>query len=74
MTQTVVVRVDDELKKKLKTYNVHVSMVVRSALAEEVEKRETEELISSLRQAKKSLSKVPDEEMIGAVREARESR
>jgi len=39
MTGTVVVRVDEELKRKAKAYNVNISEVVRSALRDEVEKR-----------------------------------
>ena len=40
MTGTVVVRVDDELKKKAKAYNLNISEVVRSALKDEIRKRE----------------------------------
>jgi len=45
-----------------------------SALVEEVQRKEKEERVSSLRKAKKSLSKVPDGEIISAVRETREVR
>ena len=64
MTETVVVRVDEELKRKAKTYNVNISEVVRSALRDEVQKRERRELISALERAKKALSKVPDLSLI----------
>ena len=74
MTTTVVVRVDDGLKRKIKAYNVNISEVVRSALKEEVQKRETRELVSSLERAKKALSKVPDEEIVKAIRETRDER
>jgi antitoxin CcdA len=74
MTGTVVVRVDEELKRKAKAYNVNISEVVRSALRDEVQRREREELISALEQAKKALSKVPDEEIIRAVSETRDTR
>ena len=74
MTGTVVVRVDPELKRKAKAYNVNISEVVRSALRDEVQRREREELISALERAKKALSKVPDEEMIKAIRETRDTR
>ena len=43
MTDTVVVRVDSELKRKAKAYDVNISEVVRSALREEVQKREKRE-------------------------------
>ena len=74
MTETVVVRVDEELKKKAKAYNVNISEVVRSALRDEVQKRERSELISALKRAKKALSKVPDEEIVTAIRETRDDR
>ncbi len=74
MTGTVVVRVDEELKKKAKAYNVNISELVRSALRDEVQKRERRELISALGRAKKALSKVSDNEIIKAVRETREDR
>jgi post-segregation antitoxin (ccd killing protein) len=74
MTETVVVRVDEELKRKAKTYNVNISEVVRSALRDEVQKREREELISALERAKEALSKVPDDEIVKAIRETRDNR
>ncbi len=74
MTETVVVRVDEELKKKAKAYNVNISEVVRSALREEVRKRERRDLISALERAKKVLSKVSDDEIVMAIREARDNR
>jgi len=74
MTETVVVRVDEELKRKAKAYNVNISEVVRSALRDEVQKRERRELISALERAKKVLSKVPDEDIVKAIRETRDER
>jgi antitoxin CcdA len=74
MTETVVVRVDEELKRKAKAYNVNISEVVRSALRDEVQKRERRELISALERAKKALSKVPDEDIVKAIRETRDER
>jgi antitoxin CcdA len=74
MTKTVAVRLDEELKRKAKFYNVNISEVVRSALRDEIARRERSALISSLEQAKRALSRVPDEEIIKAVREARDSR
>ncbi|MGA2199243.1 MAG: type II toxin-antitoxin system CcdA family antitoxin [Nitrososphaerales archaeon] len=74
MTETVVVRVDSELKKKAKAYDVNISEVVRSALRDEVQKREKRELIASLERARVALSRVPDEEIIRTVRETRDNR
>ena len=74
MTGTVIVRVDDELKKKAKAYNLNISEVVRSALKDEIRKRERRNLISALEQAKKALSKVPDDELVKAIRQTRDDR
>ena len=74
MTGTVIVRVDDELKKKAKAYNLNISEVVRSALKDEILKRERIHLISALEQAKKALSKVPDDELVKAIRQTRDDR
>jgi post-segregation antitoxin (ccd killing protein) len=73
MTDTVVVRVDSELKRKAKAYDVNISEVVRSALRDEVQKREKRELIASLERARVALSRVPDEEIIRTVRETRDN-
>jgi Arc/MetJ-type ribon-helix-helix transcriptional regulator len=53
---------------------VNISEVVRSALRDEVQKRERRELISALERAKKALSKVPDDEIVKAFRETRDNR
>jgi antitoxin CcdA len=74
MTGTVVVRVDEELKRKAKAYNLNISEVVRSALRDEIEKRERRDLISALDRAKRALSSVPDEKIVETVRETRDDR
>jgi len=74
MTETVVVRVAGELKRKARAYNLNISEVVRSALREEIEKRERQDLIASLGRAKKALSKLSDEAIVKAVRETRDER
>jgi len=74
MTETVVVRVDRELKRKAHAYNLNISEVVRSALRDEIERREREDLVASLGRAKKALSKVSDEDIVRAVRETRDER
>jgi len=74
MTETVVVRVDRELKRKAHAYNLNISEVVRSALRDEIERRERQDLVASLGRAKKALSKVSDEDIVKAVRETRDER
>ncbi|HUH99558.1 MAG TPA: type II toxin-antitoxin system CcdA family antitoxin [Nitrososphaerales archaeon] len=74
MTKTVVVRVDEELKRKAKAYNLNISEVVRSALRDEVERRERKDLVSALERARKALSKVQDEKIVKTIRETRDER
>jgi post-segregation antitoxin (ccd killing protein) len=72
MTRTVVVRVDEELKRKAKAYNLNISEVVRAALRDEIEKRERRDLISALGRAKGALSSIPDERIVEMIREMRD--
>ncbi|MDW8033980.1 MAG: type II toxin-antitoxin system CcdA family antitoxin [Nitrososphaerota archaeon] len=74
MSEIVTVRVNKELKRKIKEFNINVSEVVRKALEEEVEKREKEALLKSLAEAKRVLSKLSDEDIIQAIRSSREER
>ncbi|MEM0093348.1 MAG: type II toxin-antitoxin system CcdA family antitoxin [Thermofilum sp.] len=74
MTEIITVRLSRELKRKVKELNINVSEVVRRALEEEVERRERELLVKSLAEARRTLSKLSDEEIIQAVRASREER
>lgn len=74
MTEIITVRLSKELKRRVKELNINVSEVVRRALEEEVEKRERELLVKSLAEARRTLSKLSDEEIIQAVRTSREGR
>jgi ribosomal protein S20 len=49
-----------------------VSETVRKALNEQIEEKEQEELRAALREAGKILRKIPEKEIIRAVRESRE--
>jgi post-segregation antitoxin (ccd killing protein) len=74
MTEIVTVRVKKSLKDKARKYNISVSKIVRAALENEVRKREEEELTQALSDIKAILQKVPDEEIVKAVRESRDQR
>ncbi|WP_054853203.1 type II toxin-antitoxin system CcdA family antitoxin [Vulcanisaeta distributa] len=65
---TVSAKVRRELWEKLRRYNIPISDVIRRALEEEVRKAEEEELAKLLDEAGQILSKVPDEEIVRAVR------
>ena len=74
MTEVVTVRVNKSLKEKARKYKINVSKAVRDALEEEIRKREEEELAQALTDIKTILQKIPDEEIVKAVRESRDQR
>lgn len=74
MTELVSVRVDKETKALISKFGINVSETVRKALQEEIKRRSEEELARSLRNAKTILSKVPDQDIVRAVRESRDQR
>ena len=74
MTEIVTVRVKKSLKEKARKYKVDVSKTVRAALEDEIKKREEEELSRALSDIKTILQKIPDEEIVKAIRESRDQR
>ncbi len=74
MTEIVTVRVKKSLKEKARKYKIDVSKTVRAALEDEIRKREKEELAQALSDIKTILQKIPDEEIVKAVRESRDQR
>ena len=74
MTEMVTVRVEKSLKEKARKYKVDVSKTLRSALEAEIRKREEEELIQALSDIKTILQKIPDDEIVKAIRESRDQR
>ena len=74
MSEAVTVRVDKTLKKKIRKYKISVSKITREALEEEVKKRERQELANAVCEMKTLLSKIPDDEIVRAVRESRDRR
>lgn len=67
-------RIDRDLYEKIKSYGINISQVIRSALEEEVRKREEEELMKGLDEVSKILSKIPEEELVEIIRSSREER
>jgi len=74
MSEILTVRVDKELKKKIKKHKINASKIARSALEGEVKKHEEEELSQAIAQMQTLLNSVPDKEIIKAVRESRNQR
>ncbi len=74
MSEILTVRVDKTLKGKIKKYKLSVSKITRQALEEEIKKREKQELTDAIVEMKTLLEKIPDEEIIKAIRESRDQR
>lgn len=71
---TVSAKVRREFYKKLKSYRIPISSVIKRALEEEVRRREEEEIRKMLAKAQTTLRKIPPEEIVDAVRASREER
>ena len=74
MSEVLTVRVDKALKEKIRKYKINVSKITRQALEEEIKKRERQELTGAIIEMKTLLEKIPDEEIIKAVRDSRDQR
>ncbi len=74
MSEIVTVRVKKSLKEKIKKYRISISKTVRDALEDEVKKSEMAELVNAINEMKLILNKVPDDEIVRAIRESRDQR
>jgi post-segregation antitoxin (ccd killing protein) len=74
MSEIITVRVKKSLKEKIRKHKINVSKTVREALEDEVKKRENAELAQAISQMKAVLEKIPDDEIVRAIRESRDQR
>jgi post-segregation antitoxin (ccd killing protein) len=74
MSEILTVRVDKALKRKITKYKIPVSKITRQALEEEIKKHEKQELTEAISEMKSLLEKIPDQELINAIRESRDQR
>ena len=74
MSEVLTVRVDKTLKGKIRKYKISASKIARQAIEEEIRKREMQELTDAVTEMKTLLEKIPDEEIIKAIRESRVQR
>ena len=74
MSEVITVRVKKSLKEKIRKHRINVSKTVREALEDEVKKREDAELAQAINQMKAVLEKIPDDEIVKAIRESRDHR
>jgi post-segregation antitoxin (ccd killing protein) len=72
---TISAKISSKLREKLRKYDVDVSATVRKALAEELSRREADELKMSLERVHASLShKITAKDVVDAVRRSRDER
>jgi len=71
---TVSAKIRRDTYEKLKTYNISISKVIREALEREIERKEEEELKKLLEEAGRILRKIPEKELMEAIRSTREER
>ena len=74
MSEIITVRVKKSLKEKIRKHKINVSKTVREALEDEVKKRENAELTQAINEMKTILDKIPDDEIVRAIRESRDQR
>jgi len=74
MSDVVTVRVSKALREKVRKYGISVSKITRAALEEEIRKQESLELADAVGEMKTLLSKIPDDEIVRAIKESRDQR
>jgi len=74
MSVTITAKIPKELKEKIRRLNINASRVIREALEAEVRRREEEQLRALAREVSNILNKIPREEIVRTIREARDER
>jgi post-segregation antitoxin (ccd killing protein) len=74
MSEIITVRVEKTLKEKIRQHQINVSETVRMALEDEIKKIENAELSRAISEMKLILDKIPDAEIVNAVRDSRDLR
>jgi post-segregation antitoxin (ccd killing protein) len=74
MSEIITVRVEKSLKEKIRQHQINVSETVRMALEDEIKKIENAELTRAISEMKLILDKIPDAEIVNAVRDSRDLR
>lgn len=74
MSEVLTMRVDRVLKEKIRKYKICASKIAREALEEEIKKHEAQEIADAVSEMKTLLGKIPDDEIVRAIRESRDQR
>ena len=72
MSVTITAKIPKELKEKIRRLNINASRVIREALEAEVRRREEERLKALAKEVSRILNKIPKEEIVRTIREARD--
>ncbi|MCL2135037.1 MAG: type II toxin-antitoxin system CcdA family antitoxin [Candidatus Bathyarchaeota archaeon] len=74
MSEIITVRVEKNLKEKIRQHKINISETVRTALEDEVRRIENTELSTAINEMKQVLEKIPDAEIMVTIRDSRDSR
>jgi len=71
---TVSGKIPRDVKERLDEYDVNLSKLIRELLERELERMDEEILRAKAERASEILKKIPDEELVAAIRWSRDSR
>ncbi|MDR0318506.1 MAG: type II toxin-antitoxin system CcdA family antitoxin [Nitrososphaerota archaeon] len=74
MSEIITVRVEKNLKDKIRQHNINISETVRMALEDEIRKIENAELTNAISEMKIVLEKIPDAEIMTSIHDSRDLR
>lgn len=71
---TVSGKIPRDVKERLDEYDVNLSKLIRELLEKELERMDEEKLKATAKRAAEILKKIPDEELVAAIRWSRDNR
>jgi len=71
---TVSAKIPEDLRRRARELNINISRLIRVAIEREVKLREEELLRKMAKEASQVLRKIPQAELVKAIRETREQR
>jgi ferredoxin-fold anticodon binding domain-containing protein len=74
MSEIITIRVEKNLKDKIRQHKINISETVRMALEDEIRKIENTELSNAISEMKLVLEKIPDAEIMTTIHDSRDPR
>jgi ferredoxin-fold anticodon binding domain-containing protein len=74
MSEIITIRVEKNLKDKIRQHKINISETVRMALEDEIRKIENAELSDAINEMKIILEKIPDAEIMTTIHDTRDPR